>query len=96
MKAKSKSTAVKRARNKYRPTEPGSGGETVGAGCRIVGEERVHKVFGFTPRRSSGERGRLAVYSMQEGGCSTLSGNPAIRSWSRRGSVSSAGQRSSD
>ena len=49
MEAKSKSTAPVRACNKSRREDGGVGGETEGAGCRIVGEESVQFGVRFHP-----------------------------------------------
>jgi hypothetical protein len=83
MRAKPKSTAPLRARNKSRRRRVrqvgGGGGETGGAGCRIVGEERIQ--FGVRlhpPVRLWGQRQVPRVYSTTDVGFVTVSGNPAI------------------
>ena len=84
MKANGESTALMGPRNKSRLGKRRAGGETGGAGCRIVGEKSVQFGARFHPRRSWGERRAFRVYSNVEAGFATLSGKPGIACSSRR------------
>jgi len=67
------------------------GGEAGGAGCRIVGEERVHFGDRLHPPCSRGQPWVRRFYSIEDAGFATASGKPAI--FVRRSSFSDSSPR---